>query len=424
MSVAEMPALAERRWSVNNYPWMLIGLLWVVAFLNASDRSILVAVMPQLRQEFGLSPEQLALINSTFFWVYAVAAFVFGRLGDGTRRSWVIIGGLAFWSVATGAVSLSVGFAMLMAFRSLVALGEATYYPTATALISDWHRSEMRSRALSIHQTAVLAGTGFGALAAGYIADSYGWRAAFVIFGVVGLVWCLVLLKVLRDAPVRAAPAQRSLLGPLRIVVSKRPALMLCAVFFLANGASTGVTVWAPTYVHDALGLDLASSAFYGAATISIAAFLAVPVGGFLADALAGKTPIGRFYMLAIGLTLAGVLLMPLITAGSAATIGLVLLTSSFGKGLFDGCIYAAMHDVMPREARASAVGLMTMCGFIGAGLTPLLVAVAARTFGMAAGLTSLCVLYFIAVGILLMTRGVTNRVVVQERAVEMSSVA
>jgi predicted MFS family arabinose efflux permease len=119
-----MPALAERRSAANNYPWLLIGMLWVVAFLNASDRSILVAVMPQLRQEFGLTPEQLALINSMFFWVYAFAAFVFGRLGDGTRRSWVIIGGLAFWSVATGAVSLSAGFAMLMAFRSLVALDQ------------------------------------------------------------------------------------------------------------------------------------------------------------------------------------------------------------------------------------------------------------------------------------------------------------
>lgn len=424
MSAAEIPALSERRRAIGNYPWMLIGLLWVVAFLNASDRSILVAVMPQLRQEFGLTPEQLALINSTFFWVYAVAAFLFGRLGDGTRRSWVIVGGLAFWSIATGAVSLSAGFAMLMAFRSLVALGEATYYPTATALISDWHRSDMRSRALSIHQTAVLAGTGFGALAAGYIADRYGWRASFVIFGAAGLVWCLLLLKVLRDAPARAAPAQGSLLGPLRIVLSKPPALMLCAVFFLANGASTGVTVWAPTYVHDALGLDLATSAFYGAATISVASFLAVPIGGFFADALAGRTPVGRFYMLAIGLMLAGVLLMPLITAGTAATIGLVLLASSFGKGLFDGCIYAAMHDVVPREARASAVGLMTMCGFIGAGLTPLFVAVAARNFGMAAGITSLCVLYFIAVGVLMMTRGETQRVVVEGRAAEASSVA
>jgi nitrate/nitrite transporter NarK len=241
-------------------------------------------------------------------------------------------------------------------------------------------------------------------------------------------VWCLLLFKVLRDAPVRTAPAaqavQRSLLGPLRIVVSRPPALVLCAVFFLATGASTGVTVWAPTYVHDALGLNLASSAFYGAATISVASFLAVPIGGLLADALAARTAIGRFYTLALGLMLAGVLLMPLIAAGSAMTIGLVLLASSFGKGLFDGCIYAAMHDVMPREARASAVGLMTMCGFIGAGLTPLFVAKAAKVFGMAAGLTSLCVLYFVAVGVLLATRSATRRVAIETRAIEAGNVA
>lgn len=428
MNVAEMHALTERRSYINAYPWVLVGLLWLVAFLNASDRSILVAVMPQLRAEFGLTPEQLALINSWFFWVYAVAAFVFGRLGDGTRRSWVIIGGLAFWSVATGAVSLSVGFGMLIGFRSLVALGESTYYPTATALISDWHRPDMRSRALSIHQTAVLAGTGFGALAAGFIADRFGWRAPFVIFGAAGLMWCLFLIKVLRDSPVHTAPAaqaaRRSLLGPLRLVVSRRPALMLCAVFFLATGASNGVTVWAPTHVHDALGLNLASSALYGAATISIASFLGVPIGGLLADGLIKRTALGRFYTLAIGLTLAGVLLMPLIAAGSAMTIGLVLLASSFGKGLFDGCIYAAMHDVMPREARASAVGLMTMCGFIGAGLAPLFVAKAANTFGMAAGMTSLCVLYFLAVGILLATRSTTRRVALETRALEASNAA
>lgn len=426
MTVAEARVVADGRPVARNYPWILISLLWIVAFMNASDRAILVAVMPELRAEFGLSPEQLALINSWFFWVYAIAAFVFGRLGDGTRRSWVIIGGLAFWSVATGVVSLATGFAMLIAFRSFVALGEATYYPTATALISDWHSPKMRSRALSIHQTAVLAGTGFGALAAGYIADHLGWRAPFVIFGAAGIVWCFVLLRTLRDSPVSAAPqahaTQRSLLGPLRLVVRKPPALMLCAVFFLANGASTGVAVWAPTYVHDALGLNLAGSAFYGAATISIASFLAVPLGGLLADALAARTPLGRFYTLAIGLALAGLLLMPLVSAASAITIGLVLLASSFGKGLFDGCIYASMHDVIPREARASAVGLMTMWGFIGAGITPFVVAKAAKVFGMATGITSLCVLYFLAVGILLTTRGATRRVALETRALEMGS--
>jgi len=405
------------------YPWLLIGLLWLVAFLNAVDRSILVAVMPKLREEFGLTPEQLALLNSVFFWIYAGAAFLSGRLGDGTRRSWVIIGGLAFWSVATGLVSLSTGFALLLAFRGLVALGEATYYPTGTALISDWHRPQMRSRALSLHQTAVLAGTAFGAYAAGLLADHLGWRAPFVIFGACGLVWCAVLVKWLRDSPSCDAPAalavRRSLLGPLRIVVRRPPALLLCAVFFLATGASTGVTVWAPTYVHDALGLNLADSALYGAVTISVASLFAVPIGGFVADLLARRTPIGRFLMLAIGLALAGLLLLPLVLAKAALSIGLVLLASSIGKGLFDGCIYASMHDVIPPQARASAIGLMTMCGFIGAGLTPLYVALTSRVWGMAAGMTSLAALYFIAVAILIATRGVTRQFVLETRVLE-----
>jgi MFS family permease len=135
--------------------------------------------MPQLRTEFGLTATQLALLNSVFFWIYAVTAFLAGRLGDSARRTRVIVYGLIFWSVATGFSSLANGFAMLLAFRGLVAFGEAFYYPTATALISDWHRPAMRSRALSIHQTAVLGGAGLGALFAGLLADRLGWRSRY-----------------------------------------------------------------------------------------------------------------------------------------------------------------------------------------------------------------------------------------------------
>jgi nitrate/nitrite transporter NarK len=190
--------------------------------------------------------------------------------------------------------------------------------------------------------------------------------------------------------------------------------LILCAVFFLANGASTGVLVWAPTFVHDALGLNLANSALYGSATINVAGFLSVPIGGLLADWLAARSPIGRFYTLAIGLACAAVLLLPLTIASSAAMVGLVLLSSSIGKGLFDGCIYASMHDIVPARARATAVGLMTMMGFIGAGLTPIFVARAAERLGMAVGLASLALLYFVAVAILLATRGVIRRTVIE----------
>jgi MFS family permease len=395
------------------YPWLLIGLLWVVAFLNAADRSILVAVMPQLREEFGLTDTMLALLNSIFFWIYAVTAFLAGRLGDSARRSRVIIYGLIFWSIATGFTSLSTGFAMILAFRGLVAFGEAFYYPTATALISDWHRPAMRSRALSLHQTAVLGGAGLGALFAGMIADSLGWQAPFAIFGAAGLVYSILLFKALKDAPRPAPVVREGSNEPIRIVLGIKPALMLCVIFFLGTGASTGVTVWAPTYIHDRLGLNLANSALYGSLTINLASLVAVPLGGFIADMLAKRTEIGRFYTLMIGLGLAGVLLLPLLGAETAGAIGLVLIASSFGKGLFDGCIYASMHDVVPARARATAVGMMTMIGFFGAGLTPIFVAQVGQVLGMEVAMTSLAALYFIAVIILLVMRSSIRRAVI-----------
>lgn len=399
------------------YPWTLIGLLWLVAFLNAADRSIIVAVMPSIRDEFGLSNNQLAAINSVFFWVYAVAAFLAGRMGDSVRRSRIIIYGLIFWSVATGLTALSTGFAILLAYRVLVAAGEATYYPSATALISDWHRPKWRSRALSLHQTGVFAGAGLGAFFAGYLADVYSWHSPFYLFAIVGMLHAVVLWLFLKDAPPEAQVASavhpaEAKEEPLALLWRVKPALLLCIVFFLANGASTGVTVWAPTFVHDELGLDLAGSALVGSATINIAGFLTVPLGGALADWMARRTSIGRFYTLALGLALAAALLLPLTAMTTAGGVATVLIATSFGKGLFDGCIYAAMHDVVPPHARATAVGAMTMIGFIGAGITPFIVSGASTTYGMGAGMASLAALYVVAVILLLALRPSIRRAV------------
>ena len=396
----------------SRYPWTLIALLWVVAFLNAADRNILVAVLPQLKAEFALTDTQLALLGSLFFWVYAVGAFLAGRLGDSVRRTRVILWGLIFWSVATGASSLANGFALLLAMRGLVAVGESAYYPTATALIGDWHKPAMRSRALSIHQTAVFAGAGLGAVVTGYMADRMGWHAPFLIFGGFGVVYAVFLWGMLKDAPAAPRAAEKRA-EPIGVVLRIPPAIMLCFVFALATGASTGVTFWAPFYVNQVLGLNLAGSALVGSATINIAGFLSVPLGGLLADTLAKRYTIGRFYTLAIGLGLAGVLLLPLLFAATAGEIAVVLVATSVAKGLFDGCIYAAMQDVVPPHARATAVGMMTMIGFFGAGATPLIVARIGETFGMQAGIVGMAALYAVAVVILLSMRPQTRRAVI-----------
>jgi MFS family permease len=395
------------------YPWVLIALLWLVAFLNAADRNILIAVLAQLKPEFGLSNSQLALLGSVFFWVYAVGAFVAGRIGDSVRRTRVILYGLVFWSLATGTSALATGFTLLLTMRGFVAVGESAYYPTATALIGDWHKPEMRSRALSIHQTAVFAGAGLGAVATGYIAERLGWHAPFLIFAGIGLLHALVLSHMLKDAPIRhAAPGTDKPAEPIGIVLRTPPAVLLCLIFALATGASTGITFWAPFYVNKELGMNLADSAWVGAATINTAGFVSVPLGGLLADTLAKKAPIGRFVTLAIGLGLAGLLLLPLLEVRSALGIGMVLVATSVAKGLFDGCIYAAMHDVVPPHARATAVGMMTMIGFFGAGLTPLMVAKIGDAFGMRSGIVAMAGLYFTAVIILIAMRATTRRAI------------
>ncbi|MEQ1725798.1 MAG: MFS transporter [Sphingopyxis sp.] len=395
----------------------------MASFLNAADRSILNSVKPLLREAFGISDIQLGLVDTTFFWIYAVCAFAFGRLGDSVRRRNMIIFGLIFWSLATGIMPLATGFAMLLGMRALVAAGESTYYPSATALISSWHKPEMRSRALAVHQTAVFAGGGVGGWVAGRLADGYGWSAPFVIFAILGLIVVVIFVVMLRDDPPgaeKAADAEPS--EPLAIILKNPAALMLCGVFFLANAASSAVLNWCNTYAHDVLGLSLADSALVGPVMITTAGFFAVLAGGFLADRLAARDPIGRFSVLIIGLSFAAIFLLPFPLVRSAPLVGLLLFATSLGKGMFDGCIYSAMHDIMPADARATAAGLMTMLGFIGAGITTVVLPMVAVHTGLAAGFAMLAGLYLVAVMILIAARPTVRRIVTL-RQVELSQV-
>ena len=116
--------------------------------------------------------------------------------------------------------------------------------------------------------------------------------------------------------------------------------------------------------------------------------------------------------MLAIGLAIAAAFLFPCPYAHSVGAVGALLFATSFGKGLFDGCIYAAMHDVMPDEARATAAGLMTMMGFLGAGIsTVALPAIAVHT-GLAAGFSMMAGLHLTAVALLVLGRPMVRRVI------------
>jgi MFS family permease len=387
------------------YAWVLVGILWVISFFNYADRSVLSAVMPQVRTDFHLTPPQLGLLSSSFLWVYAFAASLAGYLGDRFSRKRVILAGLVAWSTVTFLTPLSGSFLIFVLLRAATGLGEASYYPAGTALISDYHSPATRSRALSIHQTAVFAGGGIGTLFAAALADRYQWRLPFYLYGAMGLVLALVVAAVMRDTPrvVRQQAATEP--GTFGFVLRRRSAIMLYAVFFFATSVSSGVTIWAPTYFHDTLNFSLTQATFYGAVTINIAGFIAVLCSGVLADWAAARFRVGRFYVLAGGMGLSGILLLPFGLLQDANLLGLCLLLSGFCKGLFDGSIYAAMHDVVPPFARATAVGMMTTLGFIGAGLSPLVIAWLGEAFSLGTAFSLMALLYIFGVLLVLLTR-------------------
>lgn len=154
-------------------------MLWCVCFLNYADRQAIFSVFTPLQAEFHLSDIQLAMLASAFIWVYALAGPLTGWIADRVSRKAVILAALAFWSVVTAAVAVSHDFHTLVLLRALSGLGEAFYFPAAMSLLASYHTATTRSRAMSIHQTAVYGGTIAGGALSAYIAQHAGWRSTF-----------------------------------------------------------------------------------------------------------------------------------------------------------------------------------------------------------------------------------------------------
>src|SRR5258708_6996267 len=203
-----------------SYKWRIVAMLWFISFFNYADRQAIFSVFPLLEREMHLTPVQLGLLGSGFAWVYGLGAPLAGMVVDRARRKTVILGGLHAWSLICLATGVSRNFRHLLFFRAAEGLGETFYFPASTSLISDYHGSLTRSRALGLHQTAVYMGTIGGGFFAGLIAERYGWRWSFVVFGSLGVLLGFALTRFLIE-PVRGAAEPNAGLKP--CATSERP---------------------------------------------------------------------------------------------------------------------------------------------------------------------------------------------------------
>lgn len=401
-------------------PWLLLAMFWLVYFLNHADRQIVFSVFPLLKTELSLTNTQLGLLGSSFQWVYACLVPVAGFLGDFVSRKRIIVSALLLWSLTTVSSGLVTGFALLLALRALTGAGEAFYYPSATSIIADYHGEKTRALAMSIHQTSLYFGVVVSGTFAGYLGQQFGWRSAFLVFGVAGLAAAAMLLRFLheprrgeadtsgahagaRDGQPQSADVPLPSLGARLKTLCRTPSVLALAGSFCGMSfASVAVVTWMPAYIFGLGGFSLAEAGFHATFYHQLGAFIGVLAGGWVADRFAVRSSLSRPWVQAAGLLLS----VPfLYWIGSAtSTVALFLALGVFGvfRGIYDSNLFASLFEVVPPETRATATGLMLSLGFLVGGTSPVVVGNLSQNWGLGPSLGATSIFY-LAAGVLML---------------------
>ena len=385
------------------YPWLVVAMLWAIACFNYADRQAVFSVFPLLEKEFHLSPLQLGLLGSSFAWAYGLSGPIAGMIVDRIERRTAVLVGLQLWSFLCAATAGAATFPQLLAFRAADGLGETIYFPGSMSLISDYHGTQTRSRAMGVHQTSVYIGTIAGGYFAGKIGQVYGWRWSFVVFGGLGMLLGLVLFKSLKE-PARGAleggtPLAKPGLGAFFKVLIRTPSAMLLMLAFLcSNFVAVVLLTWMPKYIHDAFHFDLAMSGLTATLYVQLASLVGALAGGWLADSWRKRTPRGRIAVQLLGV-LGGAPFVLLCGSTQSVTWLIVALTAwGLFKGLYDANIWASLFDVVAPEFRGTAVGTMNALGWLaGGGSAPIAIGFIATKTGLGAAIGLASAVYLAA---------------------------
>lgn len=385
-----------------HYKWELLALFWFAYFLNQGDRQIFNAVLPLIKADLLASDVQLGLVATGFTMIYGVLVPVAGYLGDRFSRKWIVVGSLLTFSLGTILTGVSSGLFTLLFFRSVATgAGEAFYYPAANALIGQ-HHGKTRAQAMAVHQSALYVGTIVSSIAAGYIGQRHGWRAAFYIFGILGIGIAVVLAFRLRNDPQADSGTNNDLTAEppagIREVLSmvlRKPTLYCLALAFGAMVfVNVGFMTWMPTFLFEKFNMSLQDAAFQSVFPHLVFAFVGVMIGGRISDRLAVRRPTIRLEMEWIGLLFGAPFIFLL---GRSNTLGVVYVAlAGFGlfRGVYDSNLIAALFDVIPPRYRSSATGLMLAFAFVVGAAAPVILGYIKQHAGLGQGLSALAIAY------------------------------
>ncbi|MBD5308335.1 MAG: MFS transporter [Bacteroides sp.] len=388
-STSASQSITASRW----YPWLVVGLLWVVALLNYMDRQMLSTMQGNIALDIPAlrNAEAFGALMAIFLWVYGIASPFSGAVADRISRKWLIVGSLGVWSGVTYAMGYCNDFHQLMWLRGVMGISEALYIPSALSLIADYFTGKGRSLAIGLHMTGLYCGQalgGFGSL----VATTWSWQATFHWFGIIGVAYAVVLMFLLHEKKGHGTPAaaakttqrnSESVIQSFAVVFSNVAFWVI--LFFFASSSIPGWATknWLPTLFHDNLNLSMEWAGPMATLTISVSSFIGVMVGGPMSDRWVKKNVRGRVFTSAIGLAM---MIPALVFIGLAQNAWLSVLAGLFfgvGYGMFDANNMPILCQFVSSRQRAMAYGFMNSLGVIMGAITTQLLGGLANSVGL-----------------------------------------
>jgi MFS transporter, ACS family, hexuronate transporter len=376
------PAIpAPVRSAVSRYRWFIVGLLFLATTINYVDRQILALLKPTLDRELGWTNEQYGYVNSAFQATYALSYVVFGWAIDrfGIKIGYAI--SITMWSLAAAGHGLVGSMRGFLAARFALGAGEGGSFPACIKAVAYWFPQRERALAASLFNSGANVGPILAPAIVPWIAVTFGWRAAFVGAGIIGLLWLTLWL------PFYSAPEQSRHVSPGELeliradrdprsdssgavdwwrLLTLRPTWAYLLAKFLTDPISWFWLIWLPDFFRKTRGLEIQKSWIELVTIYAISMVLSIAGGWFSGHLIkrgwavtrARKTALAVFALCVVPVSLA-LKASPWV---AVCLIGLALAAHH----AWATCLYAVNSDMFPKRAVAAIAGIGGMAGSVG----------------------------------------------------------
>ena len=373
--------------------WEPILLLWCAYFLHHADKQIYSVILIPLRHDLGLSAYEAGLAATIFTVVVALISPVAGALGDRWPQHRILTTVVAVWSLGTMMTAGASSLGLLLLTRSVVTPAAEAFYPPVSHAFLAGIYTRTRALVMSIHQTAQYSGPIVSGFVSGWIAERFGWRYSFLVFGASGVALAAVMALRLRPtAGAAEAPTPAGLFDGFAHCFRSAPIRAMGFAFAAVLFVSVGYGTFAPTLFVQQFGLSLSQAGLHTTLFGSTAAMAGALAGGWISDRHAARGG-SRFEPQAVALLCAVPFLWTLGAAKTLVVADVALFGAGFFRGSYEGTLAVALYDhVTPRQRASAAAVVLLLANLLSAPSSALLGWIADRTeLNLTVSLLSLC---------------------------------